>query len=135
MTLSDALDALFARYGFCYETNVEVYMEGLDGAERMAALMNGLRENPPASFADVRVACVGDYLRQTFTEGGTVRSTGLPRSNVLSYRLENGDLIVARPSGTEPKIKFYFLLHGENEAQAKQKADAYHAALNRFAGI
>ena len=135
MTLSDALDALFARYGFCYETNVEVYMEGLDGAERMTALMNGLRENPPTSFANVRVACVGDYLRQTFTEGGTVRSTGLPRSNVLSYRLENGDLIVARPSGTEPKIKFYFLLHGENEAQAKQKADAYHAALNRFAGI
>ncbi len=135
MTLSDALEKLFERYGFCYETNAEIYMEGLDGAERMAALMSGLREKPPVEFAGVRVTCVGDYLRDTVTENGTVRPTGLPRSNVLSYRLENGDILVARPSGTEPKIKFYYLLRGKNEAEARQKADAYKTALNRIANI
>ena len=135
MTLSDALEALFARYGFCYETNVEVYMEGLDGAARMAALMNGLRANPLAELAGVRVCAVGDYLKQTITENGTTRPTGMTRSDVLSYRLENGDLIVARPSGTEPKIKFYYLLRGENETETKQKAEAYKNALNRIAGI
>ncbi len=135
MTLSDALDALFARYGFCYETNVEVYMEGLDGAERMKALMDSLRSNPPADIAGVPVTLVGDYLKQTITEGTAVRPTGLSRSNVLYYRLESGDVVVARPSGTEPKIKFYYLLGGENEAAAKQKAETYKAAINRIAGI
>lgn len=135
MTLSDALDALFARYGFYFETNDEVYMEGLDGAARMAALMDALRSDPPKEFAGVRVRCVGDYLKQTLTENGTARATGLPRSNVLSYRLENGDLIVARPSGTEPKIKIYYLLRGANEAETRQKAAAYKDALNRVAGI
>lgn len=135
MTLSDALDALFARYGFCYETTVEIYMEGLDGAARMAALMDGMRANPLAELAGNRVTAVSDYLKQTITENGTTRPTGMSRSNVLSYRLENGDLIVARPSGTEPKIKFYYLLRGENEAETKQKADLYKAALNQIAGI
>ncbi|MBO4308563.1 MAG: phospho-sugar mutase [Clostridia bacterium] len=135
MTLSDALDALFARYGFCYENTVEIYMEGLDGAARMSALMDGLRTDPLSELAGVRVAAVSDYLKQTVTENGTTRPTGLSRSNVLSYRLENGDLIVARPSGTEPKIKFYYLLRGKDEAEAKQKVEAYKSALNRIAGV
>ena len=135
MTLSDALDALFKRYGFCYETNVEIYMEGLDGAARMAALMNGLRTNAPVELAGVRVTLVGDYLAQTLTENGFVRSTGLPPSNVLYYRLENGDVIVVRPSGTEPKIKFYYMLRGQNKADTNQKLEAYKKALNRLAGI
>lgn len=135
MTLSDALEALFSRYGFCFEANVEIYMEGLDGAARMAALMNGLRTNAPTELAGVRITSVGDYLAQTLTENGFVRSTGLPPSNVLSYRLENGDVIVVRPSGTEPKIKFYYLLRGQNETDTKQKLETYKKALNRLAGI
>ncbi len=130
MTLSDALNALFEKYGYCYEANEEIYMEGLDGAARMAALMDTLRNQPPKSFGAYRVTCVGDYLKGTFTEGGVVRSTGLPSSNVLSYALENGDLIIARPSGTEPKIKFYYMLTAKDEADAKENLAAYSASLS-----
>ena len=135
MTLSDALDDLFRRYGFFYEITREVYMEGYDGAQKIAALMDTLRENPPKEFLGSRVAVIGDYLKQTLTDGSTVTPTGLPCSNVLSFRLENGDMIVARPSGTEPKVKFYYLLTGENEAQTKEKVAAYEAFFNRLAGI
>ena len=133
MTLSDALTALFEKYGFCYERNVEIYMEGLDGAARMAALMDTLRNNPPATFGGEPVALVGDYLKETFTENGQVRPTGLPRANVLYYRLQNGDVIVARPSGTEPKIKFYYMLEAADKASAEQKLKSYQATLDQLA--
>ena len=135
MTLSDALDNLFARYGFTYETNAEVYMEGLDGAERMAALMNGLRQTPPTGFAGVPVVLSADYLTGTVRENGTESPTGLPSSNVLYYRLESGDVIVIRPSGTEPKVKIYYLLRAENEEAAVRKTAAYKQALHQIAGI
>ncbi len=133
MTLSDALTALFEKYGFCYETNVEIYMEGLDGPARMAAMMNALRNDPPAAFGDVPVALVGDYQAGTFTENGEVRPTGLPRANALYYRLQNGDVIVARPSGTEPKIKFYYMVEATDRANAEQKVKAYQATLDKLA--
>ncbi len=133
MTLSDALTALFEKYGFCYETNVEIYMEGLDGPARMAAMMNALRNDPPATFGDVPVALVGDYQAGTFTENGEVRPTGLPRANALYYRLQNGDVIVARPSGTEPKIKFYYMLEAKDLADAQNKVKAYQSTLDRLA--
>ncbi|MBQ7346972.1 MAG: phospho-sugar mutase [Clostridia bacterium] len=132
MTLSDALAALFQKYGFCYETNVEIYMEGLDGAARMAALMDSLRNNPPKAFGNEPVALVGDYLKETFTENGKVTSTGLPRANVLYYRLQNGDVIVARPSGTEPKIKFYYMLEANDRADAEAKVKAYQETLDQL---
>ena len=133
MTLSDALNALFERYGFCYETNVEIYMEGLDGAARMAALMDSLRNNPPKAFGSVAVSLVGDYLAGTFTENGVVTPTGLPKSNVLYYRLANNDVIVARPSGTEPKIKFYYMLEAENRESAEKKVKEYAKTLDQLA--
>ena len=130
MTLFDALMALFEKYGFCLERNVEVYMEGLDGPRRMAALMDGLRQNPPSEFGGVAVTLVGDYGKGTITEGGEIRPTGLPSSNVLYYRLSNGDVIVARPSGTEPKIKFYYMLEAESQADAEEKLANYQKTLN-----
>ena len=105
-------------------------MEGLGGSERMAALMNSLRENPPTEFAGEPVALVGDYLAQRIQAGDTVTATELPKSNVLYYRLKNDDVIVARPSGTEPKVKFYYLLQAENETEAKQKMNRYRAVLD-----
>ena len=132
MTLSDALDALWKKYGYCYETNREIYMEGLDGAARMEALMNSLRTTPPSVFGKAKVVMVGDYEKATITENGTVRPTGLPRSNVLYYRLENDDVIVVRPSGTEPKIKFYYLLLADTRAQAEEKLNAYLDTLNQL---
>ncbi len=130
MTLSDALAALFEKYGFCYEQNVEVYMEGLDGSARMAALMDSLRNDPPAEFGGVAVSLVGDYKLGIITEGGKTRPTGLPSSNVLYYRLVNGDVIVARPSGTEPKIKFYYMLEATDKKEAEEKLASYQKTLN-----
>ena len=130
MTLSDALAALFEKYGFCYETNVEIYMEGLDGAARMDALMSNLRAAPPASFGGVAVSLIGDYKTGVITENGKERPTGMPSSNVLYYRLENGDVIVARPSGTEPKIKFYYMLEALDRADAEAKLEKYKQTLD-----
>ena len=131
MTLGDALQALYARYGYCYETNVEIYMEGLDGAARMAAMMDTLRNDPPAVFGDVPVELFGDYKTETFTELATGKKTptGLPKSNVLYFKLINGDVIVVRPSGTEPKIKFYFLLLGKDKDEVLGKLDGYKKTL------
>ena len=130
MTLSDALNALWKKYGFCFETNVEIYMEGLDGAARMDALMSSLRSNPPAHFGDVAVLMIGDYKTGIITEKGETRPTGMPSSNVLYYKLENGDVIVARPSGTEPKIKFYYMLEASDLADAQAKLARYQETLN-----
>ena len=131
MTLSDALDALYAKYGFCYEANVEIYMEGLDGPARMAALMDSLRSPAPASIAGVRVVRFGDYQAALLTDciSGASQPTCLPRSNVLSFSLENGDVIVVRPSGTEPKIKFYFLLSGSDLPDTQRKMALYRTSL------
>ena len=131
MTLSDALDALYKRYGYCYEANVEIYMEGLDGPARMAEKMNALRNPAPAEIAGRKVVKFGDYRAQTIEDrvSGTVESTGLPKSNVLSFTLDNGDVIVARPSGTEPKIKFYFMLIGKDKDETVAKMEAYRAGL------
>ena len=133
MTLSDALHAIWEKYGFSYESTQEAYMEGLDGAARMAALMDSLRNDPPKQFAGVKVKLVGDYLKETITENGVVTPTGLPRSNVLYYRLENDDVIVARPSGTEPKIKYYYMLLAQNETEAVDKLKKYEKAFNELA--
>ena len=133
MTLSDALSALFAKYGFCYETNVEIYMEGLEGPAKMAALMDNLRKNPPSHFGKEPVTLVGDYLLGTIIENGNTTPTGLPKSNVLYYRMQCGDVIVARPSGTEPKIKFYYMLEAEDADTAKKKCAAYQETLNNLA--
>ncbi len=132
MTLGDALQGLYARYGYCYETNVEIYMEGLDGAARMAAMMDTLRNDPPAVFGDVPVELFGDYKTETFTELATGKKTptGLPKSNVLYFKLVNGDVIVVRPSGTEPKIKFYFLLLGKDKDEVLAKLEGYKKTLD-----
>ena len=131
MTLSDALDALYARYGYCYEANVEIYMEGLDGPARMAEKMNALRNPAPVEIAGRKVVKFGDYQAQTIEDrvSGTVESTNLPKSNVLAFTLDNGDVIVARPSGTEPKIKFYFMLIGKDKDETVAKMDAYRQSL------
>ena len=132
MTLSDALDALFDRYGYCYETNAEIYMEGLDGAARMAALMGSMRKNAPREFGGEAVVLVGDYLAGTITESGISRPTGLPSSDVLYYKTENGDVIVVRPSGTEPKIKFYYLLSAADRSAALKKCAGYQESVKKL---
>ena len=134
MTLFDALNNLYEKYGYYLEANQEIYMEGIDGKERMAMLMNSFRTNAPSSIADNKVVEVGDYLKATITNTLTNESvpTGLPSSNVISFKMENEDVIIARPSGTEPKIKFYYLLSGETKSDMEQKLEAYKNVINQY---
>ena len=137
MTLADALDSLYARYGFFREHTVSITMSGLDGAEKIASLMSRLRNDAPASFAGARVTHVRDYLSGTITETATghTESTGLPSSDVMYFSLEGGDVIVVRPSGTEPKMKFYYLVGGASAEAADAKIEKYKASVTEFCGI
>ena len=129
MTLIDALAALYETYGHYAEGVIDIYMEGLDGIEKRRRLMQSLRENPPIDFAGYRVCRIGDYKEGFFTDlaSGKKESTNLPASDVLYFVLENEDKIIVRPSGTEPKVKMYFLTHGEERVSLLEKLDAYKA--------
>ena len=131
MTLSDALNSLYKRYGFSAEKNLEVNMEGVDGPEKMKALMASLRSTPPTDFAGEKVSVFGDYLTETFTDmqSGSVTPTGLPKSDVLYFKLACEDVIIVRPSGTEPKVKFYFLVSATDKSSADDKIEKYISAV------
>ena len=134
MTLFDALNSLYAKYGYYLEANQELYMQGIDGKEKMAKLMDTLRNNAPESIANNKIVEIGDYLKSTITNRPTGESTptNLPSSNVISFKMENGDVIIARPSGTEPKIKFYYLLSGESKDEMNSNLEAYKGFINQF---
>lgn len=134
MTLFDALNGLYEKYGYYLEANQELYMQGIDGKEKMANLMDTLRNNAPDSIANNRIIEIGDYLKTTITDRrtGISISTNLPSSNVISFKMENGDVIIARPSGTEPKIKFYYLLSGQSKAEMSEKLESYKSFINQF---
>ena len=126
MTLLDALDALYEKYGCFAEKTVNVYMEGVDGPDRMAALMTKLRTEPPAELAGQRVIRVRDYKDGTVTVPGlgAVDRTPISGSNVLYFELENDTNFIIRPSGTEPKIKIYILTRGKERAECQARTDA-----------
>lgn len=134
MTLFDALNGLYDKYGFYLEANQELYMEGIDGKEKMAKLMDTLRNNAPESIANKQIVEIGDYLKGTITNRVTfdISSTNLPSSNVISFKMENGDIVIARPSGTEPKIKFYYLLTGTSKDEMNANLESYKAFINLF---
>ena len=133
MTLYDALQNIYARYGYYGEKSIDVYMEGLDGIERRTRTMKDLRENAPKAICGSSVAFVGDYLAETITYAdGKVESTGLPKSDVLYYGLENGDVAVVRPSGTEPKIKIYYLASGKTPEALAEKLAQYAAESDKL---
>ena len=126
-TLSDALQMLYENYGVYGERMIDIYMEGLDGIEKRKRVMSSLRNNPPKAIGGVKVSSVGDYIAGEVVDvdSGKATPTGQPASDVLYYTLETGDKIIVRPSGTEPKIKIYILLHDENKLALDKKAELY----------
>lgn len=134
MTLYDALQSIYARYGYYGEKSMDVYMEGLDGIARRTATMQALRQTPPREIGGFAVAFIGDYQAKTITylSDGRCESTGLPKSDVLYYGLENGDVAVIRPSGTEPKIKIYYLAGAADADTLDEKLRAYAAQTDRL---
>ena len=129
MTLLDALDALYAKYGYYGEKTHNLVMPGVDGLEKMAALMKRLRQTPPTEIAGVTVAVRKDYADGNAVDcaTGAVTPMELHGSNVLRYELADGTTILVRPSGTEPKIKVYILTQGRDAAERDANIAKYSA--------
>ena len=129
MTLYDALQALFKKYGYYGERTMNLVMPGLDGLKKMADLMAGLREQPPAEIAGVAVKQQKDYKDGSVVETATgARSQmELTGSNVLRYEMADGTSLIVRPSGTEPKVKVYILANGADKEECDGKVAKYAA--------
>ena len=127
MTLYDALQALYEKYGWYGEKTHNLVMPGLDGLEKMANLMKSLRENPPAEIAGVKVVVRKDYTDGSVIDcaSGVVSQMELRGSNVLRYELADGTTILVRPSGTEPKIKVYVLTIGKDADERDANIEKY----------
>ncbi|MEQ2473118.1 phospho-sugar mutase [Laedolimicola intestinihominis] len=120
-SIKQRLEEIYEKYGR-YLNKVDSFeFPGLSGMDKMAGIMDGLRQNPPAKLGDYAVVKVTDYKKP--------EETGLPAANVLVYKLEGGAEVIVRPSGTEPKIKTYFTTLGKNLAEAQAQKDALAAAI------
>ncbi len=123
MTLCDKMKELFETYGYYKEGLCTVTLKGQDGAKKIASMMEGIRGNVPKTVGGLAVTRFRDYKEDVLLDciNGTKNATGLPRSNVLYFELEGGAWCCIRPSGTEPKIKFYIGVKGTDEESAEKK--------------
>ena len=136
MTLWDEMISLYEKYGYYKEGLETMTLKGMDGAEKIQSMMNEMRNNPPKTIGSWEVLALRDYKKDTRTEiaTGAVTETGLPNSNVLYYELSDNAWCCVRPSGTEPKIKFYFGVVGSDIADSEKKLDELRAAMLAYAG-
>ncbi|MBR4949308.1 MAG: phospho-sugar mutase [Clostridia bacterium] len=125
MTLYDGLEKLYEKYGYFIEKTENMYFEGIEGKEKMKALMESFRKELPEKIGGLKVVEFRDYLTDEKIDisSGEKSSTGLPKSNVLYYLLEKDVYAIIRPSGTEPKIKLYLMAKGESKADVEEKVD------------
>lgn len=133
MNLVDVMNSLYDKFGY-YCNEVKSYtFEGAKGMEKMAQIMDTLRQNPPKTIGDFIVTAVSDYKTSkiTFTDGKEEKIE-LPKSNVLAFALENGNKVIVRPSGTEPKIKAYLTAIGNDKESASKIAKTLESAADEF---
>lgn len=132
-TTYDGLQELFEEYGYFQEKTISITMSGISGAENIKKLMASLRGDTPAEIADVKVDVVEDYLEGTSKEAdGTTSDIAFDKADVLKYYLADGSWIAARPSGTEPKIKFYIGAVSDTQAEVNQKVNDFEIAINKI---
>ena len=134
MTLAEALEALYDKYGYSLERTQEIILDDYTGHEQMQHIMTALHSPDIKEIAGVSVATVSDYLSGKVCNmaDGTETGTGLPSSDVLRFELENGDVIIVRPSGTEPKVKIYYLIAAEDPDNAQKKLAEYQGAVEKY---
>ena len=134
LTVWDQMINLYNKYGYYKETQYAITMKGIEGANQIAAIMDNLRNNPPKNFGDLKVKEFRDYKSGETLDiaTGTKGSTGLPSSNVLYFELENDSWCCARPSGTEPKIKFYMGVKGNSLEDSKAKVEKLTEDLKAY---
>ncbi len=134
ITVWDQMLNLYEKYGYYKETQYAITLKGIDGAAQITEMMNRLRSNPPRNFGDLTVKEFRDYDRNVAVnlETGQEKSTGLPKSNVLYFDLSNDSWCCARPSGTEPKIKFYMGVKGDSLEDAKARVEKLTEDLKAY---
>ena len=134
ITVWDQMLKLYEKYGYYKETQYAITLKGIDGAAQIAEMMNKLRSNPPKNFGDLKVKEFRDYDKDVAInlETGEKKSTGLPKSNVLYFDLTNDSWCCARPSGTEPKIKFYMGVKGTSLEDAQAKVEKLTEDLKAY---
>ena len=133
LTLADGIEEIYKEYGYYAEKTISVTLSGVDGAEQIKAIMAKFRENGPKEFNGTAIAVVEDFKAQTSTAAdGTVTALTTPPSDVLKYTLADGSWIAVRPSGTEPKIKFYIAVVGESNEESQAKIANIEAEINDF---
>ena len=137
ISLPQQMKNIYEKYGYFKEEQKSVTMKGVDGAKEIAGIMESLRKDPPKSFADWKVLRVSDYKTNKCLdpETGETTLTGLPASNVLYFTLDDDAWCCARPSGTEPKIKFYIGVKGSSGKDAAEKLERLKAAVLAAAGL
>ena len=130
-TLWDAMIDMYEKYGYYKDDIQSITMKGIEGLEKIQQIMESLRQNPPAEIAGYKVTAARDYKKDTITNlaTGEVTATGLPSSNVLYYDLTDDAWLCVRPSGTEPKVKFYYGIKGTSLEDADQKSEAMGKAV------
>ena len=130
-TLWDAMIEMYEQFGYYKDAIQSVTMKGIEGLQKIQEIMNSLRQNPPAEFAGHKVTAVRDYKADTITDvaTGAVKPTGLPNSNVLYYALTDDAWVCVRPSGTEPKVKFYYGVKGTSLEDADKKSETMGKAV------
>ncbi|MFD4706437.1 phospho-sugar mutase [Gottfriedia sp. NPDC058432] len=131
MTLYEGLNSLYEQYGYYLEGLKSLTLKGIEGTEKIQSILTNYRQNPPVDINGLKVVTVEDYKLQekSTLESGEKEQILLPKSNVLKYQLEDGSWVCLRPSGTEPKIKFYFGIVGQSREDSIQKLDSLQQAF------
>ena len=133
LTLADGIEEIYKEYGYYAEKTISVTLSGVDGAEQIKAIMAKFRNNAPKEWNATAITVVEDFKAQTATAAdGTVKNLTTPPSDVLKYTLADGSWIAVRPSGTEPKIKFYIAVVGESNEDSQAKIVNIEAEINAF---
>ena len=133
LTLADGIEEIYKEYGYYAEKTISVTLSGVDGAEQIKAIMAKFRNNAPKEWNATAITVVEDFKAQTSTAAdGTVTALTTPPSDVLKYTLADGSWIAVRPSGTEPKIKFYIAVVGESNEDSQAKIANIEAEINAF---
>lgn len=133
LTLADGIEEIYKEYGYYAEKTISVTLSGVDGAKQIKAIMAKFRNNAPKEWNTTAITVVEDFKAQTATAAdGTVTNLTTPPSDVLKYTLADGSWIAVRPSGTEPKIKFYISVVGETNEESQAKIANIEAEINAF---
>ena len=133
LTLADGIEEIYKEYGYYAEKTISVTLSGVDGAEQIKAIMAKFRNNAPKEWNATAITVVEDFKARTSTAAdGTVTALTTPPSDVLKYTLADGSWIAVRPSGTEPKIKFYIAVVGESNEDSQAKIANIEAEINAF---